>query len=132
MAETVKKEKLEMDFNKLTAKMMKAYIEEYHNDDESKKAFKKEAFQEKIERTAVTVYEADGKPKVYVDKTGKTRVKKKMIDVVGGEKKVKFNLLKAKKYFYATYKNEINFKNAPKTKSDENKQTEAEKLFGEW
>lgn len=132
MAETTKKEKIEMDFNKLTAKMMKEYIEEHHDNTESKKAFRKAAFVEKTEKTAVTVYEADGKPKVYVDKNGKTRVKKKMIDVAGGEKKEKFNLLKAKKYFYNEYKDEINFINPPKESKKDKKQTEADKLFGNW
>ena len=120
------------DFKKLTAEDMAKYIEEYHNDTESKKKFKEAAFETKIEKVAVTVYEADGKPKYYIDKTGKTRVKKKMIDANTGKKKEKFNLLKAKKYFYATYKDEINFENAPKSKTENKKQTEAEKLFGNW
>lgn len=120
------------DFNHLTAKDMKDFIEKYHNDEESKKAFKSAAFETVTEKKAVTVYEADGKPKVYIDKSGKTRVKKKMIDANTGKKTVKFNLLKAKRYFYDTYKAEIDFENPPKTKKTEKKQTEIEVLFGEW
>lgn len=120
------------DFNKLTAKDMAEYIEKYHDDTESKKAFKEAAYETKTEKTAVTVYEADGKPKVYIDKSGKTRVKKKMIDANTGKKTTKFNLLKAKRYFYDTYKAEIDFENPPKTKKAEKKQTEADTLFGNW
>jgi hypothetical protein len=120
------------DFNHLTAKDMAEYIEKNHNDEASKKAFKEKAFETKTEKTAVTVYEADGKPKVYVDKNGKTRVKKKMIDANTGKKTVKFNLLKAKRYFYDTYKDEIDFENPPKAKKSEKKKTEADTLFGNW
>ena len=120
------------DFKRLTAQDMAKYIEENHNDAESKKNFKEAAFETKIEKVAVTVYEADGKPKYYIDKTGKTRVKKKMIDANTGKKKEKFNLLKAKKYFFETYKDEIEFENAPKESKKEKRQTEADKLFGNW
>ena len=132
MAETKEVKKPKYDFKRLTAEEMKNYIETYHNDAESKAAFKKVAFEEKVEQTAVTVYEADGKPKVYVDKNGKTRVKKKMIDVNGGKKVVRFNLLKAKNYFYDTYNKEIDFENLPKGKEKENEKNKMDTLFGEW
>jgi hypothetical protein len=130
--ETKETKKPTYDFRKLTAKDMAEYIEKHHNNAESKKAFKEAAFELKAEKVAVTVYEADGKPKYYVDKSGKTRVKKKMIDANTGKRTYKFNLLKAKNYFYDEYKDEIDFKNAPKSKTESNKKSEIETLFGNW
>lgn len=125
------KKKPEYDYAKLSAKQMAEFITTYHDDEESKKAFKNAAYVETVEKIAVDVYGKDGKVKLYVDKNGKTKIKKKMIDKPNGEKTTKFNLLKAKKYFYEKYKDEISFSNLPKTATNDKKNV-ADDLFANW
>ena len=105
-----------LDYKKMTLKDMYDYLLKEHNDDESKKAFRDAYIEIRPKTTYVTVYESDGKPKVYIDKNGKTKVKKKKVPVKTGEKIQSNNLLKAKKYFYETYKSEIDFTNVPTAK----------------
>lgn len=81
--------------------------------------------EEKPEKTAlVDMVNADGKPKYYVGKDGKTKIKKKKVAV--GDKKVKvFNLMAAKRDFYKAFKTEFDWKNAPKEKAADNKSDKA-------
>ena len=68
----------------------------------------------------VDEYNADGKPKTYVGKDGKVKVKKKK-EKIAGEKVTTYNFLKAKKAFYNEFKNDIDWKNPPLEKSEKEK-----------
>ena len=70
-------------------------------------------YEDKPKKTAlVNVLDAEGKAKTYINKKGKTCIKKKRI-AIGDETKEVFNILKAKVEFYKKYKNDIEFVNVP-------------------
>lgn len=112
--------KEKMNYKKLTIAQMMDYIKANHNDADSKAAFAAVAIKEQKEQKTVDVLDADGNKVTYVDKAGKTKVKKQRIDKEDGKMiKVK-DTFAAKNYFYKTYKDEIDFENAPKGKSEDN------------
>jgi len=121
-----------LDYKRMTLKDMYDFLLEEHNDDESKKAFKDAYIEVRPKTTYVTVYESDGKPKVYVDKNGKTKVRKKKVPVKSGEKIQSTNLLKAKRYFYETYKSEIEFTNVPETNKKQTKNASLTDEIANW
>lgn len=125
-------DKVIFDYNKLTAEDMRDYIVKNHNTKEDKEEFKKNAFEIKSKKVAVQVIGKDGKPVYYVDKKGKTRIRQTYVDKPSGEKNLTFNNLKAKKYFYETYKDEIIWLNAPKTKPKKDAKPTAEELFADF
>ena len=61
----------------------------------------------------VAVLDAEGKPKYYVGKDGKTKIKKKRV-AIGDEKVEFFNLMKAKRAFYDAYKDDFEWTSKPK------------------
>ena len=109
--------KTKMNYKKLTIAQMMDYIKENHNDADSKAAFAAVAIKEQKEQKTIDVLDADGNKVTYVDKAGKTKVKKQRVDKENGKMiKVK-DTFGAKQYFYKTYRNEIDFENAPKDKA---------------
>lgn len=116
-----------IDYKKLKLEEMKAYIEEFHNDEESKKAFLEAAYEKVSKITYETVME-NGEPKKIKCKDGKERPQKKRRDK-GGRKEKRFSYFKAKSYFYKTYKDEIDFLNAP---TGVKRVSEARELFADW
>lgn len=119
--------KLTLDYKHLKAEQMKTFIEENHPED--KKEFKATAFVMCKPITMVGIFE-EGKPKMYVDKNGKLRQKRKAMETSGAET-LQFKLLIAKQWFYEKYKEEINFTNVPVKKSAEKKPT-ATDMFADW
>lgn len=112
--------KVKLDYKKLTIPQMMDYIKTYHNDKDSKAAFAAVAVKEQKEQKTVDVLDADGNPVKYVDKAGKEKVKKQRVDKEDGKIiKVK-DTFAAKTYFFKTYKDEIEFENAPKDKEADN------------
>ena len=107
---------MKLDYKKLTLKQMVEYIEENHNDKASKAAFKAAAIKDHKEQMYVDVLDADGNKVTYEDKNGKTKVKKQRIEKPNGKVSKVKSVLDAKIYFYKTYKDEIEFENAPKAK----------------
>ena len=106
------KDKVSFDFNKLTLEDMVNYVV----DNDLKDSIDLKQFLEETEKyKLVNVNDEEGKPKTYVSKkTGKIKIKKKQIPT--GEKTTKYNLFKAKRYFYEETKNAIDWKNPPKVK----------------
>lgn len=102
-----------MDYKKLTMNEMIEWIAQNHNDKKSKAAFKAKAIDVIPQTQLVTVLDESGNPIMITDKKGRQVAKKKRIPIEGGEKIEKVNTLAAKAYFYETYKEEINFINAP-------------------
>lgn len=112
--------KVKLDYKKLTVPQMMDYIKTYHNDSDSKAAFAAVAIKEQKEQKTIDVLDEDGNPVTYVDGKGTTRVRKQRVDKEDGKMiKVK-DTFAAKSYFYKTYKNEIEFENAPKDKVEDN------------
>lgn len=93
------------DFKKLTLEQMKEYIEK--NAPQDKKWFKEVAFEERTQKQAIKQFDADGNPIMKAGKDGKMHQAVKMEEVKGGEKKLVFNLLKAKYAFCNKYMPEI-------------------------
>lgn len=120
--------KITMDYRKIKAVDMKKFIEENHEAD--KKAFKEVAFEMRKPTVMVGVVDGEGKPVFYIDKSGKSKQKRKAKET-SGEAKPVFNLLKAKQWFYEQYKNEIEFVNAPVKKAKADKSAIAS-MFAEW
>lgn len=90
------------EFNKITLQDMIDYIEE--NAPEDKAWFKEKAFDTRVAKRRVPVYNADGTPATKISKkTGKVIPKTQMEDVPGGKKSSVFNLLKAKRAFCKRY-----------------------------
>lgn len=110
---------MQMNYRKLTMKQMVDYIEEHHSDKESKAAFAAAAIKEHKEQMYVDVLDADGNPVKYVDKNGKVKVKKRRVEKPDGKSSKVKSVLDAKRYFYETYKDEIEFENAPKAKKED-------------
>lgn len=111
-----KKDKITMNYKKITINDMVMYIIEYDNTPEAKE-FIKGFYEEKAAKTRnVNVLDDEGKPVTYIGKDGKTKIKKKKV-AVGKTTKPVYNILKAKKAFYERYKDVIDFENPPiKTK----------------
>lgn len=113
--------KVKVDYNRLTVEKL-AELYKNMTDDEKKAINFKEYMEEKPAKTElVDVIGVDGKPKYYVDKNGKTKIKKTR-KPVGTEKKKVFNLMSAKRDFYKAYENKYEWLNKPLEKtSKENK-----------
>ena len=112
--------KVKLDYKKLTIPQMMDYIKTYHNDKDSKAAFAAVAIKEQKEQKTIDALDENGNPITYTDEKGKVRTKKKRIDKEDGKMiKVK-DTFGAKAYFFKTYKDEIEFENAPKGKSEDN------------
>lgn len=115
-------DKKKVNFKKLK---IEGLVELYKEVGEEKIAAKKfdmsKYVEEKAEKSAlVDIVNADGKPKYYVGKDGKTKIKKKRVAV--GDKKVKkFNLMAAKRDFYDAFKEEYDWEDAPRAKQSGNK-----------
>ena len=112
--------KVKLDYKKLTIPQMVDYIKTYHNDADSKAAFKAVAIKEQKEQKTVDVLDEAGNPITYTDKNGKVKTKKQRIDKEDGKMVMVKDTFAAKSYFYKTYKNEIEFENAPKDKAGDN------------
>ena len=106
-----------MEFNKITAEYMKAYIEA--NAPEDKAWFVSVAFETRKEKKAVDVLDENGNPvyKQAKDKNGNLRFDadgkpvmrkaKKYVEKADGAESRVFNLLKAKRAFCARYMPEL-------------------------
>lgn len=110
---------MKLDYKKLTMDEMMNYIKENHNDTTSKKAFAAAAVKDHKEQCYTTVLDANGQPVMVEDKNGNLKPKKQRVDKANGKTVKVKSVLDAKKYFYETYKNEIDFVNAPKTKAED-------------
>ena len=109
-----------LDYKKLTIPQMMDYIKEFHNDKASKAAFAAVAIKEQKEQKTIDVLDEDGNPITYTDDKGKVRNKKKRVDKENGKMVKVKDTFGAKAYFYKTYKDEIEFENAPKGKVEDN------------
>lgn len=96
------------DYKKLTLEQMVDYV---IDNDKTDKIDLNSFMEEKNEYELVSVYEADGKPKMYVGKDGKTRIKKQQKST--GKKVMRYNFLKAKKAFYKAFELDIEWINPP-------------------
>lgn len=112
--------KVKLDYKKLTMAQMMDYIKTYHNDAESKSAFKAVAVKEQKEQKTIDVLDENGNPVLYTDKKGREQKKKQRVDKEDGKMiKVK-DTFGAKNFFFNAYKDEIDFENAPKVKEADN------------
>ena len=109
-----------LDYKKLTIPQMMDYIKEFHNDKASKAAFAAVAIKEQKEQKTIDVLDDNGNPVTYTDDKGKVRNKKKRVDKENGKMVKVKDTFGAKAYFYKTYKDEIEFENAPKGKVEDN------------
>lgn len=119
------KDKIKVDYHKLTVEKLSELVAELGdkasvfnaNDYVSERA---------AETKLVDVVNADGKPKYYVGKDGKTKIRKEKI-AVGAKKEKYFNLMKAKRAFYDLFKDEFDWYNTPKVskKEDNSKKVKA-------
>jgi len=109
-----------LDYKKLTIPQMMDYIKEFHNDKASKAAFAAVAIKEQKEQKTIDVLDDNGNPVTYTDDKGKVRTKKKRVDKENGKMVKVKDTFGAKAYFYKTYKDEIEFENAPKGKVEDN------------
>lgn len=113
------KEKIKMNYKKITLEEMVLFIRD--NDKEEGTKFIKGFYEKEPAKTKlVNVLDAEGKPETYINKKGKTAIRKKRV-AVGAETKEVYNVLKAKRAFYDRYKDKIEFENAPKEKAEEKK-----------
>lgn len=112
--------KVQLDYKKLTIPQMMDYIKTYHNDKDSKAAFAAVAIKEQKEQKTVDVLDEAGNAVTYTDKNGKVKVKKQRVDKEDGKTLKVKDTFGAKIYFYKTYKDEIDFENAPKDKVEDN------------
>ena len=99
---------------------MMDYIKENHNEKASKAAFAAVAIKEQKEQKLVNVLDENGNPVTYTDSKGRVITKKKRVDKENGKLVKVKDTFAAKSYFYNTYKDEIEFINAPKGKVADN------------
>lgn len=110
---------MKLDYKTLTLQQMVDYIEENHNDAKSKKAFASVAIREQKEQITRNVLDEKGNPIPYTDKKGKQKFKKERVDKPDGKMVKVKDVFGAKRYFFDTYKDEIEFENAPKAKTED-------------
>lgn len=110
---------MKLDYKTLTLQQMVDYIEENHNTKAAKSAFAAAAVKDHKEQIYIDVKDENGNPVTYTDKSGKVKVKKQRVDKPNGKTTKVKSVLDAKKYFYETYKDEIDFTNAPKAKKED-------------
>lgn len=126
------KEKIKLDYKKFTLEDICKFFVDYKTKAEGRE-FVNKFYEDKPARTTlVNVLDAEGKAKTYINKKGKTCIKKKRI-AVDDEKKQVYNILKAKSEFYKKFKDEIEFINVPESakKSTEDKVKKALSLLDE-
>lgn len=102
-----KVKKVTMNYDKLTMAEMTEWLNKNHS--EGIEDFEANAYELKGKITLVPKILSNGKPDLYIDKNGKTKIRKVADESKTGEKVKKLNVFKAKKYFVETYKNEITF-----------------------
>lgn len=113
------KEKIKVDYHKLDVEKLAELVAELG--DKAKDFNANEYVAERAAKTAlVDVYNEDGKPKTYIDKKGRMKIKKQKV-TVGTETEKYFNLLKAKRDFYKLYKDEFDWYNTPKVSEKKDK-----------
>ena len=110
---------MKLDYKTLTLQQMVDFLEQYHNEAPSKKAFASVAVKEQKEQITIDALDEDGKPITYTDKKGNVKTKKKRVDKPDGKMVKVKDVFGAKNYFYNTYKGEIEFENAPKAKVED-------------
>lgn len=108
--------KVRLDYKKLTMAQMMDYIKTYHNDAESKAAFKAAAVAEQKEQKTIDVLDEAGNPVYFTNKKGQQQKKKQRVDKPDGKMVKVKDTFGAKAYFFKAYKDEIDFDNAPKVK----------------
>lgn len=113
------KEKVVMDYKHLNIEKMVDYV--VNTEGAKEKIDLKSFYEERAKKTAVGVFDAEGKPVMYVAKGGKLQQKKKMVETSGKKTKV-YNILKAKRAFYDAFKDDIDWGDtAPKKKAEKEK-----------
>lgn len=110
-----KTEKIRVDYHKMDVEKLAELVASLG---ENTKGFKAADYvaERPAETKLVDIVNADGKPKYYVGKDGKTKIKKKKV-AVGDKKEKYFNLMAAKRAFYDLFREEFDWYNTPK-KSD--------------
>ena len=112
-----KTEKIRVDYHKMDVEKLAELVASLG---ENTKGFKASDYvaERPAETKLVDIVNADGKPKYYVGKDGKTKIKKKKV-VVGDKKKKYFNLMAAKRAFYDLFREEFDWYNTPKASNKE-------------
>lgn len=105
--------KFQLDYKKMKLEDMVNYLIDF----DKKDMIDLNSFMEEVDKyELVSVYDADGKPKTYIGKSGKVKIKKEQRPT--GKKTTRYNFLKAKKAFYNTFANEIEWINPPTEKKN--------------
>ena len=110
-----KTEKIRVDYHKMDVEKLAELVASLG---ENTKGFKAADYvaERPAETKLVDIVNADGKPKYYVGKDGKTKIKKKKV-AVGDKKEKYFNLMAAKRAFYDLFREEFDWYNTPKVSS---------------
>lgn len=120
-----KTEKIRVDYHKMDVEKLAELVASLG---ENTKGFKASDYvsERPAETKLVDIVNADGKPKYYVGKDGKTKIKKKKV-AVGDKKEKYFNLMAAKRAFYDLFREEFDWYNTPKVsnKDDNTKKVAA-------
>lgn len=120
-----KTEKIRVDYHKMDVEKLAELVASLG---ENTKGFKAADYvaERPAETKLVDIVNADGKPKYYVGKDGKTKIKKKKV-AVGDKKEKYFNLMAAKRAFYDLFREEFDWYNTPKVsnKDDNTKKVAA-------
>ncbi len=112
-----KTEKIRVDYHKMDVEKLAELVASLG---ENTKGFKAADYVDErpAETKLVDIVNADGKPKYYVGKDGKTKIKKKKV-AVGDKKEKYFNLMAAKRAFYDLFREEFDWYNTPKKSAKE-------------
>lgn len=112
-----KTEKIRVDYHKMDVEKLAELVASLG---ENTKGFKAADYvaERPAETKLVDIVNADGKPKYYVGKDGKTKIKKKKV-AVGDKKEKYFNLMAAKRAFYDLFREEFDWYNTPKKSAKE-------------
>ena len=110
-----KTEKIRVDYHKMDVEKLAELVASLG---ENTKGFKASDYvsERPAETKLVDIVNADEKPKYYVGKDGKTKIKKKKV-AVGDKKEKYFNLMAAKRAFYDLFREEFDWYNTPKVSS---------------
>ena len=121
------KEKVSMDWRKLTVLDMSNYIKDNHPDNDTIDWFFSFNKDVPIKKKAQKL-DGNGQPIVSINKKNKKYFVSEYVEVKGEGTKKQFQVLKAKHAFYDRYKDEIDFINPPKAKGEPKKKKTEEAL----
>ncbi len=120
------KEKRVVDYNKMDLELFAELLNSLPEDKQKEFNAQQYVSTRPAKTKLVTKLDADGKPDTYINKNGKTKIRKEK-RAIGTETVEYFNLMKAKRAFYNAFKDEFEWSTRPKESTKDKAKEKEEK-----